>query len=132
MQTTVILEKEFVITEPMVSAFADMIDDHNPIHLDKQFAATTRFERPIAQGVLVGSLISGRLVEAFGDGTIYVEQHYRFRRPVHVGSRVRVVFSEPKNLEKGRVEVKTEVLLDDGEAAVTGTAVVIPGKKKGF
>ena len=77
----------------------------------------------------MGSLISGRLVEAFGDGTIYVEQNYRFRRPVHVGARVKVVFSEPVPGEKGRLEVKTEVLLEDGQAAVTGKAVVIPGKK---
>ena len=127
MQATIILSKEFVITEAMVSQFSDIIDDHNPIHLDKEYAATTRFKTPIAQGALVGSLISGRLVEAFGDGTVYAEQHSRFRRPVHVGARVKVVFSDPQPLEKGKLEVKTEIMLEDGEVAVTGKAVVVPG-----
>jgi len=127
MQPTVILEKEYVVSEAMVKTFADIADDHNAIHLDKEFAATTRYAAPIAHGVLVGSLISGGLVAAFGEGTIYVEQQCRFRRPVKVGARVKVVFSEPHDLEKGRIEVKTDVLLEDGKPAVVGKAVVIPG-----
>lgn len=130
MPTTVILEKSFVVSAEMVQSFADTVGDHNPIHVDAAYAATTRFKTPIAQGLLVGSLISGRLVEAFGDGTVYVEQHFRFRRPVAVGSTVTVVFSEAIVREKGRLEVKTEILLEDGRAAVTGSAIILPGVAK--
>jgi hypothetical protein len=32
--------------------------DHNPIHLDRAYAATTTFGRPIAHGMLVASMFS--------------------------------------------------------------------------
>ena len=35
-----------------------MSGDHNPIHLDRAYAATTTFGRPIAHGMLVASMFS--------------------------------------------------------------------------
>ena len=38
------------ITDEMVVAYADLIGDHNPVHLDEAYAATTRFAHRIAHG----------------------------------------------------------------------------------
>ena len=42
----------FNADETMIQQFADFSEDNNPIHFDPEFAKTTRFGRPIAQGCL--------------------------------------------------------------------------------
>jgi hypothetical protein len=44
-----------------VRLFSELSLDTNPIHLDSAYAATTRFGRPIAHGLLVASMFSGLL-----------------------------------------------------------------------
>lgn len=47
-----------VFGEKEVSLFAELSTDVNPIHLDKEYAKTTRFKRPIVHGILTTSLLS--------------------------------------------------------------------------
>jgi len=49
------------VTDELVRAFAEVSGDHNPIHLDDEFAKTTRFGRRIAHGMLSGAFRSGVL-----------------------------------------------------------------------
>lgn len=56
-----------IIDHPRVQAYADAARDHNPIHLDPVFAATTEFGRPIAHGMLVLALVSEAMGAAFGE-----------------------------------------------------------------
>ena len=53
------------ITDEVIRAFAEVSGDHNPIHLDEQFAAKTRFGRRIAHGALSGAFISAVLGHEF-------------------------------------------------------------------
>ena len=124
--------KEFWIGPEQVRAFADLVDDHNPVHLDAEYANTTRYGTPICHGMLVASYISGCLVEALGQGTVYVDQHIRFRRPVPVGSRIRVVFGHPESGEKGHFQLSTTIEMQQGESwkkVLEGQATVIPGQR---
>ena len=41
-----------------VKMFAGLVGDPNPLHLDAEYAAKTQFGRPIAHGMLFGSLFS--------------------------------------------------------------------------
>lgn len=123
-------QKEFEVGPQQVQAFADLVQDHNRVHLSPEFAATTKYKAPICHGMLVASYISGCLVEALGEGTVYVDQNLRFRRPVPVGSRIRVVFGECEPLEKGQVRLSTTIEVQQGELwkkALEGQATVIPG-----
>jgi 3-hydroxybutyryl-CoA dehydratase len=79
------------ITADLVEAYADAASDHNPIHLDAEFAATTPFGGPIAHGMLVLAYVSRLLTRRFGaawlnGGTLEA----RFRAPAKVGTRVRI------------------------------------------
>ena len=49
--------KSVTVDQDMIQRFADLSGDHNPIHLDAEFAAQTRFGRPIAHGMLAVSTI---------------------------------------------------------------------------
>jgi len=49
------------IEQADVDAFAGVTGDHNPVHVDEEFAKTTRFGRRIAHGMLTASLISAVL-----------------------------------------------------------------------
>lgn len=69
-----------------VAAWADVADDHNPLHLDPGFAAGTRFGVPIVHGSLLFSLVCDAVQSAGVTGELRV----RFRAPVPVGAEVQV------------------------------------------
>ena len=54
-----------VVDEKAIQGFADVSGDHNPVHLDEAFAATTQFKTRIAHGMLsaayISALIAGKL-----------------------------------------------------------------------
>jgi len=71
-----------VITGEMIDTFADITGDHNPIHVDAEFAATTQFGQRIAHGALSASFISAVLGNDLpGPGAVFVELNLRFRKP---------------------------------------------------
>jgi 3-hydroxybutyryl-CoA dehydratase len=77
------------VTEADVAAFAAATGDTNPVHLDAEYAATTRFKERIAHGMLTAGHISAVLGTRLpGPGAIYVSQSIRFLRPVTIGSTV--------------------------------------------
>lgn len=119
------LERTF--TSADLAAFAALSGDDNPVHLDADYAATTRFGRPIVHGILVAGLVSALIgTELPGEGSIYLSQTLRFERPVHVGSRVtaRVEVTRVRE-DKPIVTLATTVLDADGNVAVSGEAVVL-------
>lgn len=73
--------------ETSVFTYSQLCGDNNPIHLDAEFAKTTKFGRKIVHGMLVSSLFStlfGRSISS----SIYVDQSIHFKAPVFVGSAV--------------------------------------------
>ncbi len=58
-------------TEEEVEMFAEISGDRNPIHFDHDYAAGTRYERPIVHGVLTVGLLSAVMgMQCPGPGTI--------------------------------------------------------------
>src|SRR5947209_13898769 len=79
------------ITEDDILLFALVSGDHNPIHLDAEYAERSLFGKRIAHGFLVGSLISAVLGNDLpGPGSIYLGQTLRFLAPIHIGDTVTV------------------------------------------
>jgi 3-hydroxybutyryl-CoA dehydratase len=75
-----------LITDKMIRAFADLTGDTNPVHLDDDYAAGTRFGRRIAHGMIAAGLISAALANDLpGPGTVYLSQSLQFRAPVYPG-----------------------------------------------
>ncbi|MBQ0932643.1 bifunctional enoyl-CoA hydratase/phosphate acetyltransferase [Ideonella alba] len=109
-----------------IQAFALVSGDHNPAHLDPEYAEGTRFHGVIAHGMWAGALISSVLGTEFpGPGTIYVAQDLRFHRPVRVGDTLTVTVTVTAKDEATRgVSLDCEVHNQAGEQVVTGRAEV--------
>ena len=117
-------------TDEDVRAFAELTGDHNPVHLDDEYAAGTRFGRRVAHGMLAASLISAALAnELPGRGTVYLSQQLQFTAPVFPGDTVtaRVAVTKVRE-DKPVVTLETFCTNQRGERVVEGEAVVLAGR----
>jgi 3-hydroxybutyryl-CoA dehydratase len=124
-------EMSKTITDEDVRAFAELTGDRNPVHLDEEYAAGTRFGRRIAHGMLGASLVSAVLAnELPGRGTVYLSQTLRFTAPVFLGDTVtaRVVVKAVRE-DKPVVTLETVCTNQRGERVVEGEAVVLASRQ---
>lgn len=118
---------ERTFSEADVAAFATLTGDDNPLHLDPDYAARTRFGTPIVHGLLAaglfGTLIGTRVP---GPGAIYLSQSIRFLRPVRPGQPVtaRVEVTHVRD-DRPIVTLATTVTDAGGELVLSGEAVVL-------
>jgi 3-hydroxybutyryl-CoA dehydratase len=117
------------VSEGDIAAFADVTGDSNPLHLDADHAARTRFKQRVAHGMLSAGFVSAALGTKLAgpDVTVvYLSQNMRFLRPVFIGDTV-TANVEVKSLdsEKRFVTVATECVNQKGESVLTGEAVVL-------
>jgi 3-hydroxybutyryl-CoA dehydratase len=122
-----VAEYSKTITDEDVRAFADVTGDHNPVHLDEEYASRTRFKRRVAHGMLTASLISSVLANKLpGEGTIYLSQSLKFVAPVYLDDTVtaRVTVTAVRE-EKPIATLETVCLNQRGEMLVKGEAVVM-------
>lgn len=115
------------VTDALVRAFAEVSGDHNPIHLNEEFASKTRFGRRIAHGMLTGAFISAVLGQEFAERKIvYLSQTMRFVAPVFIGDSVTVTSTVSHIREdKGIVSLQTICTNQIGEEVVTGESKVM-------
>ena len=115
------------IEQADVDAFADLTGDHNPVHVDEEFAKTTRFGKPIAHGMLTASLISAVLANKLpGEGSVYLGQTLQFVAPVFPGDEItaRVTVKEIRE-DKPIVKLETVCMNQRGEVVIRGEATVL-------
>ncbi|MCS6837720.1 MAG: MaoC family dehydratase, partial [Bdellovibrionaceae bacterium] len=82
--------EEVEVTDQAVRQFAEITGDNNPVHLDDEYARTTRFGRRIAHGMLTAGYISRALAKHFGQGGIYLSQTLKFLQPVFIGDQLEI------------------------------------------
>ena len=95
------------VTESDIYTFAGVTGDFNPIHVNKEYAAKTRFGERIAHGMLTASFFSTVLGMMLpGAGAIYLSQNSKFLLPVKIGDTITAqgVVTEI-NKEKRKVKV---------------------------
>ena len=98
--------------------------DDNPIHVDPDFAAKTRFKKTVAHGMLLYGMVS-RVIGDFVPGGIPIEQGLMFPAPTYTDEEVTiwvVVTSALK--EKKALELDTFVIKADGNLGLKGRAVI--------
>jgi 3-hydroxybutyryl-CoA dehydratase len=115
------------ITDGDIRAFADVTGDHNPVHLDDEYAAKTRFGSRIAHGMLSASLISAVIANQLpGAGSVYLSQTLKFVKPVFPGDTVtaRVTVTGIRD-DKPIITLETVCVNQHNEPVLKGEAMVL-------
>lgn len=115
------------ITDSVVRAFSELSGDFNPIHLDEEFAKTTRFGRRIAHGMISGALISAVLGYEFKERKIvYLSQTMKFVAPVFIDDTVTATATVTNiRQDKPVITLETVCANQNGETVVKGEATVM-------
>jgi acyl dehydratase len=110
-----------------VRKFAEVTGDDNPLHVDPEIAARSRFGVRVVHGVFLLGVISKVLGRDFpGPGSIAVSISSRFLRPVPVDSDVTIEVKVSEKIEKRR-HIKGRVYAYvDGRLVLGGEAILIP------
>lgn len=112
------------ITQEKIARYADASGDHNPLHIDPDFAATTQFDGTIAHGMLVLAYLSEMLTGAFGahwldSGRLKI----RFRAPARPGDTITATGTVTA-VDGGAISCNIECKNQTGETLISGQATV--------
>ena len=115
--------------------FADLTGDNNPIHVDPEFSARTKFGKTVAHGMLLYSIICRMLSTHYpGPGFLQIKQNMMFQSPTYAGTEFTVKF-EVTDFQPARqlAEISTLIILPDGKLACDGSTLIqLPVWKGGF
>jgi len=114
-------------TDQDVRTFAEISGDKNPVHLDDEYAASTRFGKRLVHGILTSGMISALLgMQLPGPGSIYIQQTLNFQAPVYIGDTVTATVTVTKIREnKPIITLKTVCANQDGTVVIDGEAVLL-------
>ena len=119
---------ERVLTQGDLDAFARLSGDDNPIHVDPEFSARTRFGRTVSHGMLLSTVLRG-LLDELVPGSSQVEQKLMFPAPTFTDEPMR--FSALVKSDDGRhvvAELSCE-RIDDGAITCAGEATMLRAKR---
>ncbi len=114
------------LTQERIDAYAEASGDHNPIHLDPDFARAVGLPSTIAHGLLTMGAATAQL-ERWAESLAYVAKvTCRFSAPVPSGD---VVTGHPLVIRSapGLAQVEMEVLNGAGERALTKAEAELRG-----
>ena len=113
------------MSEADVLLFAAVSGDTYELHVDEEYAKTTRFGRRVVHGMCTASLLSttnGMLLQR--PGGISLAQTLKFLKPVFIGDTVTATTEVVEILsDKRRLRCKTTVVNQRGELVVDGEAI---------
>jgi acyl dehydratase len=99
-------------------AFARLSGDNNPIHVDPEFSARTRFGRTVSHGMLLYTRVFAHL-EQLHPGRKHMVQTLMFPNPSYADEELTFSFSEnPERPDQILIEVKRSA---DGAVTLSGT-----------
>jgi len=121
------------VTEAHVVAFAGLVGDHYPLHVDEEFARGTRFGRRVAHGFLVLSMCSGMFPMAPGVVVaFYGMDDVRFVAPTFIGDTLHCcqeVVAKRDKADGGVVSVRTRLLNQRDEPVCVATLHILAARR---
>lgn len=134
------LGEKFVRREAITARHVDdgarLIRDFNPLHVDADFAARSRFGGRILHGVLTSALMGAELGMVYaGTAIAYLEHNARFLAPVRIGDTLTVTWTVvelvPKPQHGGGIVAAEGVAVNQDGVAVckaSGKMLVSDGR----
>jgi acyl dehydratase len=115
-----------LISAEMLDRFADLCGDRNPLHMDRDFAASAGHPDRVAHGMLSASLFSTLVgMHLPGKNALLHETKASFRSPIYPGDRVQVS-GEIVSLNETckQAEIKAQIRGPKGQKCVSATLKV--------
>jgi len=114
-----------------ITLFAIISGDTNPLHLDEEYAKTTRFGRCIAHGSICAAVLSAAVATKMpGPGTIYAGQEMKFKKPVFPGDTLTTRLELLEKKRKGIITMDCKITNQHGEVVFTGVSTAIAPSEK--
>jgi acyl dehydratase len=110
------------ITEDDIKRFADISGDHNPLHVDAEFASTSVFKQRVAHGMLTASLISAALA-SMPSTIILLNISLSFEKPVYINDNLTAKVTV-RRIEGSKIHLDAEVSTKT-DRVVSGNAMVL-------
>jgi len=126
------------ITPADIKVFADLTGDHNPIHVDPEFAARSIFGTCISHGPMMVGITFGLLSKLdLLDGTIIALKaiEWSFNAPIkaddsiHVRATVEKALASRKSEDRGTVTFAIEIINQDDAIVQVGSATGIIARR---
>lgn len=119
------------ITEADIIIYAGLTGDFNPIHIDAEYAKTTRFGERIAHGTIALGLIAPVVgMKLPGMGSILLHQEAKFTAPVKIGDTITAEAEVVEKIEENKsVKLKTRFYNQNNIEVILGTITMLPPKK---
>ncbi len=121
-------DRHHLVDQALIARYAHVSGDMNPLHLDPEFAKTTKFGRTIAHGMMTLAFVSEAMREWAGaDWEESGHLRVTFVAPVFAGDEV-VVLAEVQSSTGKAALCKVECWVGDrltltGEAGIRGDKV---------
>jgi acyl dehydratase len=116
--------RSITLTQEHVTTYAGLTGDHNPLHFDEAFAASTRFGKRVVQGGLTTGLLHALVaMEMPGPGTVFLSQNWKFTAPVYIGDTI-TAEAEVLSIHKTKpvTQLGIKITRKDGETVLEGEA----------
>lgn len=108
------------LTETDVIMWVGITGDMNPVHIDKEYAKSTRFNEVLVPGVMVMGLISTAVTKATF-GNVYANQSIKFTKPVYIGDTITATATIVEKIEaKSMVKLETKCINQRDEVVMIG------------
>lgn len=123
------LEYKFTekITEKNLDVFANLSGDHNPLHMNENYAKNTQFKRRVSHGMLLASFFS-KLVGMYlpGKNALYFSQTLNFQNPCFIDDMITVSGQVLDKSDSTKIiTIKTSIYNQTGACLVDGIAKVM-------
>ena len=120
-------EFKIMITEKMVSDFSIISGDFNPLHMDENYAAKTKFKKRVCHGMLLSSFLS-RLIGMYlpGKNALYFSQTVNFVSPAFINDSITVKGEIIDKSDATKIiTVKTSIMNQKNELLLNGESKVM-------
>ncbi len=116
--------RSITLTNNHVKTYAKLSGDHNPLHFDEAFAASTKFKQLVVQGGLTTGLLHALVaMDMPGPGTVLLSQNWKFTAPVFIGETITAEAEIISIHEKKPVtQLQIKVTKNDCETVLEGEA----------
>jgi len=104
--------------------FARLSGDDNPIHVDPDFSARTRFGKTVAHGMLLYGILCGLLAKYY-PSAVQIEQEFMFPAPTYSGQEISIRAEVIELLDsQSKARLATVMVNPDGDTVCDGQTIL--------